>query len=539
MKKIVAVLLCAATLIGCVACSKSEETTKKKKKKTKKTTQITETIETEEPSESPTETETETETEPADTKPQVQSDFVISHDLSEEEIKAASTALVYGAIDPNEEDEYLAMYPKRIKCQYEVINSVGSSPNVNAILEELTYHEAESVMRVYDKELEEFTGLQESGSPLYNYQYTVSHDIIRADSQILSIKYNSSVYDSRTDDSFKTEKYMNYNSADGTAIENEDVIVNMDEFVLYLQGYAQQFNLNLDNAFEQINNGEFTFGLTYDGIIVDDVKIPVYTTYGIFNMSYFGATPKTYTLTLEKNHWLTWDINDDGQMDKLGLSVTKDGYGVESLTITMYGQDYTFQATDFDEMEWMEDLSEWADSYVMSLNGKLYLLVVMDWEGEDYMTYVFDINGDQPVYTDCIASAPYDCLDPNHFTIDHRQDIMGTQFYSFDYALTEDGTFQQLSTMGRINSGLFITTIDMTGNLYNVTTGEKGEEFEIDGGTPVEVIAYDTETGDLIVRLHSKYEHLDLIDVALATDKRSKIAGIENSEAFLGLVWAD
>lgn len=255
MKKIVAVLLCAATLIGCVACSKSEETTKKKKKKTKKTTQITETIETEEPSESPTETETETETEPTDTKPQVQSDFVISHDLSEEEIKAASTALVYGAIDPNEEDEYLAMYPKRIKCQYEVINSVGSSPNVNAILEELTYHEAESVMRVYDKELEEFTGLQESGSPLYNYQYTVSHDIIRADSQILSIKYNSSVYDSRTDDSFKTEKYMNYNSADGTAIENEDVIVNMDEFVLYLQGYAQQFNLNLDNAFEQINNG--------------------------------------------------------------------------------------------------------------------------------------------------------------------------------------------------------------------------------------------------------------------------------------------
>ena len=355
MKKIVAVLLCAATLIGCVACSKSEETTKKKKKKTKKTTQITETIETEEPSESPTETETETETEPTDTKPQVQSDLVISHDLSAEEIESVSCALAYGAIDPTEENEYLSMYPKRIKCQYEVINSVGSSPNVNAILEELTYHEAESVMRVYDKELEEFTGLQESGSPLYNYQYTVSHDIIRADSQILSIKYNSSVYDSRTDDSFKTEKYMNYNSADGTAIENEDVIVNMDEFVLYLQGYAQQFNLNLDNAFEQINNGEFIFGLTYDGIIVDDVKIPVYTTYGIFNMSYFGATPKTYTLTLEKNHWLTWDINDDGQMDKLGLSVTKDGYQVESLTITMYGQDYTFQATDFDEMEWMED----------------------------------------------------------------------------------------------------------------------------------------------------------------------------------------
>ena len=79
----------------------------------------------------------------------------------------------------------------------------------------------------------------------------------------------------------------------------------------------------------------------------------------------------------------------------------------------------------------------------------------------------------------------------------------------------------------------------MTGNLYNITTGEKGEEYKIDGGSAVEVIAYDVETGDLIVRLHSKYDDLDLIDVALSTDKRSKIAGIENNEAFLGLVWAD
>ncbi|MBR5041051.1 MAG: hypothetical protein IKX68_08025 [Clostridiales bacterium] len=536
MKKIVAVLLCAATLMGCVACSKSEETTKKKKKKTKKTTEITETEETEVPSDTPS---SETETEPTNTQPQYQSDLVITHDLSGEEIKSTSCVLAYGAIDANEEDEYLARYPKRIRCQYELMNSVGSSPNVNAILEELTYHEAESVTRVYEKELEEFTGLQESGSPLYNYSYCVDHDVIRADSQILSIKYNSTVYDSRTDESYKTAKYLNYNSADGTAIENGDVIVNMDEFILYYKGYCQQFGLDPSNALEQIENGEFTFGLTYDGIIVDDVKIPVYTTNGIFNMSYFGATPKTYTLTLEKDHWLMWDINDDGQMDKLGVSVTKNGYEVESLTITMYGEEYTFQASEFDEMEYMEDLSDWADSCVMSVNGKLYLLVVMDWEGEDYMTYAFDINGDQPVFTDFMYSAPYDTTDPNHFHVDLRQDIMGTQFYEFDYALSEDGGFLQLSMMGRIHSGLYITTIALTGNLYNITTGEKGEEFEIAGGTPVEVIAYDVETGDLIVRLHSKYDDLDLIDVALSTDKRSKIAGIENNDAFLGLSWAD
>ena len=536
MKKIVAVLLCAATLMGCVACSKSEETTKKKKKKTKKTTEITETEETEVPSDTPS---SETETEPTDTQPQYQSDLVITHDLSGEEINATSCMLAYGAIDANEEDEYLARYPKRIRCQYELMNSVGSSPNVNALLEDMTYHEAESVSRVYEKELEEFTSLVESGSELYNYYYTVDHDVTRADSQILSIKYNSNVYDSRTDDSFKTEKYLNYNSADGTAIENEDVIVNMDEFILYYKGYCQQFGLDPSNALEQIENGEFTFGLTYDGIIVDDVKIPVYTTNGIFNMSYFGATPKTYTLTLEKDHWLMWDINDDGQMDKLGVSVTKNGYEVESLTITMYGEEYTFQASEFKEMGWMEDISEWADSYVMSVNGKLYLLVVMDYEGEDYMTYAFDINGDQPIYTDYLLSAPYDALDPNHFHVDQRWDIMGTQFYEFDYALTEDGKFEKLSSVGRIHSGLYITTIALTGNLYNITTGEKGEEFEIAGGTPVEVIAFDTETGDLVVRLHSKYENLDLIDVVLPTDMVSKIAGIENNEAFLGLSWAD
>ena len=541
MKKIVALLLCTATILGCAACGKSEETTKKKKKKTKKTTKITETEETDEPSETPS---SESETEPTDTQAPDYSDFVITHDLSSEEIKEVTCAYRYGAIDANDmENDWV--YPKDICCSYEMITADGPLPVISSILEETIYHEAEGVYRVYQKELETFTGLQESGSELYTHTYTVNHDILRADSQIFSFSYRSYVntYDS-DEGPTETLVYSNYRVSDGTEIAFEDVILDTDAFKEYISQYYWDMGLDSSKVLLKIDEESFhstitAFGLTYDGIIIDGVKVPVYGRGDIFNMSYFGSTPASYSLMLEPNHWLMWDFNNDGQMDKLGVSVTKSGYNVDSLTITMYGEEYTFNASDFEEMDWMEDISEWADSYVMSVDGNYFLLLVLDSEGEDYMTYVFDINTDKPIYTDCIASAPYDCLDPYKFHMDHREDVMGTLFYSFDYALTEYGTFNALSTMGRISSGVYITTIDMMGHLYDVTNGIKGDEFEIDGGTPVEIIGYDVGSGDLILRLHSKFENLDFIDVVVPTDKSSNVCGMQNSKAFLGLVFAD
>jgi len=67
VKKILAVLLSLAVVLGSAACSKSEETTKKKKKKNTKKTTTVETSDTEVPTDVPTDVPSDPTTEPTDT----------------------------------------------------------------------------------------------------------------------------------------------------------------------------------------------------------------------------------------------------------------------------------------------------------------------------------------------------------------------------------------------------------------------------------------------------------------------------------------
>ena len=181
MKKIIAVLLCMATVFTCVACGSTKETTRKSKKtkKTKDTTEVTETDETD----VPTDSESESETDP--TAPEKQ-DMVITHDLSAVEINKTRSVMMFGAVDStkNQEPPYQL---SRVKVGYDILTSSDSATRIGSVLDEYTHHVGEARTKAYQQKLDEFNELVGSGSELFDYWYDEYCEVIRSVSQLLSM----------------------------------------------------------------------------------------------------------------------------------------------------------------------------------------------------------------------------------------------------------------------------------------------------------------------------------------------------------------
>ena len=535
MKKIAAALLCVATVFTCVACKSTEETKKKKKKKTKKTTQVTDTMETDETDE-PTDPETDattSETEAPDT------DYlVLTHDLTAVSIEKDQDFMMYGAVSKEEmENEYRQL--DYVQVYYDVVHAEGGPISVVSALDQHVWHTAEACVARYEQKLDAFVERENKGEELFKYYYQSTCEIVRADSQMLSMRVGYAGYTNLDEDIIPNLVYVNYKASDGSDILVKDVLLDTAAFKdlatarLATVGKEADYNLDLNPE------DPFPFGLTYDGVMIGNVKIPVVGNADVFSMEYFGATPENYTLLIDNSQKLTWDFNGDGSLEELSISVEKNGYNVDHLTIRIDGQPFTYNALDFEEMEYMEEIDQFGPSYVMCVGGKYYLLVCMDSEGEDFATYIFDINGDEPVFTEFLLSTPSETLDPTHFKVRLRTDIMGTIMMDYDFGLDNNGHIKQYSTLGRCHSGPYMTTMPLTGNKCNMATGELQEEYEVPADARFEILGYDNSTGMLYIRIHANSMDIPTVDVALQTDKQSKIAGQRRYDAFIGLVYAD
>ena len=564
MKKLVAALLCMAVLGTCVACTSdkssgnvggkigfpsgetetTEAPTETEPTDTSETEGTSDTSASSDPTESETEatssiTESETETTETTAAPS-STDLVVSNDLKPENIGQTRDVMKYGAVDSHQSQDY-GIFLSDVDVEYDVMTAEGGSPSVKKILDEYTWHNADACSRAFEKKREEFVNLEKTGSALFDYTYRMGCEVIRADSQILS--FCTTIYYYETNEDSRTSRtYENYRSSDGSEILLSDVVKDQDAFANYLYSYLKTVgNEDPNEAVSRIQGGDFSFGMTYDGIYYNGIKIPVAGYGDIFDMSYFGSTPKSFTLSLGSENKLVWDFNGDGILDELALTVNTGSsqYDVESVTISLYGKKTVLHASDFEEMDWMEELDPFDGSHVMCVNGKYYLLMTMDCEGEDYYTYIFDINGEAPVYVEYFESKPSSALDPNHFLVSERVEIMGTMFMDFEYALTEDGHIKQLSTMAKCHRGLFLTIMPLTGNEYDIVTDTVGAEMELPSSARVEVIGYDTESGLLILRAYSRFDDAEMPDIALKTDKNSTIGGKKREEAFIGIMFAD
>ncbi len=537
MKKIIAVLLCMATVFTCVACGSTKETTRKSKKtkKTKDTTEVTETDETD----VPTDSESESETDP--TAPEKQ-DMVITHDLSAVEINKTRSVMMFGAVDStkNQEPPYQL---SRVKVGYDILTSSDSATRIGSVLDEYTHHVGEARTKAYQQKLDEFNELVGSGSELFDYWYDEYCEVIRSDSQILSMKIETYGYSTQEDIDPKTI-YESYDAMSGEPITLDDVIVDKSAFALYVEEYFKSIGADkydtIADIHDQINDGSLSFGMTYDGIWISEIKVPVAGHGDIFNMTYFGSTPKNYTLNMGLKNELLWDFDGDGSLDELSLATEKasNGYSVETLKISYMGKEYSYNASDFEEMNDMEELDGYYGSHVMCVNGKYYLLISMRLE-EDSATYTFDINGAEPKFIEVFFSRPENILDPEHFQLSLRTDIIGTLFMKYDFALSEDGHLKQLSSIGKVHSGPLYSIMPLPGKEFNPVTWELGAETEMPSSATIEILGYDNKSGILFVRVHPKYTTTDTMDIALETDKQSTIAGQPRDSAFIGINYAD
>ena len=158
---------------------------------------------------------------------------------------------------------------------------------------------------------------------------------------------------------------------------------------------------------------------------------------------------------------------------------------------------------------------------------------------EDSATYTFDINGVEPKFIEVFFSRPENTLDPEHFQLSLRTDIIGTLFMKYDFALSEDGHLKQLSSIGKVNSGPLYSIMPLPGKEFNPVTWELGAETEMPSSATIEILGYDNKSGNLFVRVHPKYTTTDTMDIALETDKQSTIAGQPRDSAFIGINYAD
>ncbi|MCR5274947.1 MAG: hypothetical protein K6E26_06255 [Clostridiales bacterium] len=540
MKKIIAVLLCMATVCTCVACGSSKET--ERTKKTKKTKDTTETEETDAPTDT---TESDTSESSTETSAPDNKDFAVTHDLSAFAIKKTRDQMMFGAVDPKGDAEP-PFSLKSVEVSYDILETSDTTSKVPGILEEYVHHTGEARTEQYQQVLDKFNDQLSTGSELLSYWFYEFCYIIRSDSQILSMQVETYGYSSEEDIGRNTY-FTNYDSMSGTELQMDDVILDRGAFSNYVEEYfnaigaADNFATTMADIHDKINDGSLTFGMTYDGILIDEIKLPVAGHGDIFNMKYFGSTPKNYTLEFDMKDELVWDFDGDGTLDELKLATTKsaDGYHVENLKITYLGQDYTFKASELDEMDSMEGLDRYNASHMMCVDGKNYLLVSMDNAGEEFATYIFDINGSEPKFVEVFFSTPDETLDPTNFKIRLRTDIIGTVFMAYDFALGSDGHLQQLSSVGRCNTGPLFAKMPLSGKEYNVVTGAVGADTEVPSSAILEILGYDNKSGLLFVRVHPKYTYMEGMDIALETDKVSSVAGHPRDEAFIGINYAD
>lgn len=534
MKKRLALLLSIVMIISAfaAACSKAEETTKKKKKKTKKTTktEITEITETEVPSD----TESLTiETTPTPSVPDTKGDpMTISHDLTDLGLMRDATCYQYGAMDPTA-DDYVNYFAVQVRFYYELASVSKAGAEFTADLNELFAQILESGKQTYDDAVSKFVTAQENGEHLPYLTLNEYITVYRADSQVFSFEMSADIfgYDVEED---STTMYGNVDPNTSADIEMSDIITDVDAFGDYLNLYLYTKDTDYRNELvNAIKSGENTaFAITYDGIIIDGIKIPVYGHEEFINMEYFGKTPSEYCLFLDQNNNLEWDFNGDGMFDYLGVD-----YQSDELIIEYNNGSYTFGEDQIPDISKMDDLAWNSPSVIMCSPDMCRLIVSMNYSETVERLLIFDISSGEPVFENAmegrIIGIP---LSPSDLRIGEDVDLIGGREMYRDYVLQPDGSLIPQTAFIYMHSYPFVLSADVSGDEFDWNTGEVIGKYKIPKGTAIEFIAYHPNSGAIVFKTldpdESKCKY-----VQLESDKVDHIGGKDMDDLFPNQVY--
>ncbi|MBO4687159.1 MAG: hypothetical protein J5636_01465 [Clostridiales bacterium] len=547
MKKLVAVLLTAAMILGCAGCT-SEETTKKKKK-TKKTTEKTEETDapTEDPTDDTTDEPTDTTDEPTDTTsdtvpvvdtsdstsdtskaPSAPSELIISNDLISLGALTNGYCLTYGALDPTGELVLPGNLPVSLYFYWESLTTSNGGTVLNDELEALYEQIRDSSEEHYEQYLKEFTDAIDRGESPMTYSLYEENQVYRADSQIFSFRLHALTngdYESN-DSSF----YVNVDPDTLNDITIDDVITDLDAFEDYLESYLNEIGetYHLNDYIDMLDDGEDCFGLVYDGLMFDNIKVPVVGHEELFNMSYFGSTPENYSLFLDEKGELVWDFDGDGKLDELKCDFD---YSAGELYITVNGQKYTITNAEAPNINYMEDIAFNSPCVVMFTEGRCYLVVSLNESDAIVGLYFFDMTDGTPKYVMDRYGILENVLDPNYFSIAEDVDLLGGMNMDRYYQLKGDGTLIPQTAFVYGFSHPLLTYTSITGDEFNWDNGNMIGSYTIPAGSVVQIIAYGPNNGALVLKVLSR-DTSDVHYVNLETDKENMIAGVSVGDIF-------
>lgn len=413
MKRIVSWILSVGIFLMCVSCaSETEETTKKKKKKAKKTeASISEVIEdsttTEEETTTSEETTAETtpiettvettvETEPPETTlafkeiPEyvVPSEFQYDDSLEYLNVEYDEVFQQYGVFTDSSD------YSAEMVREYLHLFNLDKNAGIDSLIMTVnsTMESAKAACDAeYDNALSDFLYKQSANLTPDSKYITGDYSITRADNAFLSFSFGSSCSESDC---------YNFVVATGEQVTINEIVKDIDSFCTLLENAFNRKSDDAGSLISKAKSGDLDFLLSYDGIYVGGIKISAIANPDVFNLEYFGATPKCYILQKDVNDQIVWDINGDGQNDTISFEQTYDEEEeeFETFTFDVCGVQSQITPADIDEGGWHAYIE---DAYLMHSDSGFYLLIIGSVEDGYSFGDVFKINDDYSVSYSC------------------------------------------------------------------------------------------------------------------------------------------
>jgi len=345
MKKQLATLLAAATVLSLAACARKEETTVTENTEvivasdiTKATTSESkaETSETAGSSESTAE-ETSDVTEPTEESsggtdwkpidmsrlPEALAEADIRHDLKNLNVKVVPQLDIYAVNDT----DFGNFGVSSARKEYDKLEIASDVPAATASAITKAHEEKMAICDAeYDKIMEQFLAKASKGAGInFESDYSCRIKFYRCDDQVVSFAI-SNQWDFET---------FNFDAKTGEPIKFSDVVKDVDgfsNFVRYtLSLVHSQYNpIDKEEIYEvagKILDEKIPFVLSYDGILLSRsryldfsyFKFSALSCPDLLDMSFFLNTPEYYVLVSDVQDSLLWDVNGDGKVDTVSF----------------------------------------------------------------------------------------------------------------------------------------------------------------------------------------------------------------------------
>lgn len=290
------------------------------------------------------------------------------------------------------------------------------------------------------------------GNDFYGYSYEVNCSIQRADSRLLSVRFDYDAYTGGMRPYFGTTVW-NLDSATGKPLALSQVVTDWKQLPqLLVQALEEKYTELYEETFADMNRilqgyseEAYTWTLGYQGITFYFGTSEIAPTAAgaleatlwfdqypeLFAEEYTQIPEGGYAIYLPEYSWITVDLNPgDNTRDKVYVGLDDEG----SLCVA---KNETFVEDD-------DYFAYYADAYLVTPDNKNFYLYVDSSAENDYSTFrVYDMTGEEPRCIALLEGAGYSGVwddhyilgpnwftsvfnDPGHFLLSAHLDILGT-----------------------------------------------------------------------------------------------------------------